>query len=377
MSLRGMTRQLRPLLERNDGLRTFAKAAMTHEARLRHSLAHWVPAVINPRPRQVTIAITADCNLRCRGCRYGRDFMQGERLALQTVLDVLQDARDAGVHKVRFYGGEPLLHPDLPAMVARAHELDLRPYLTTNGTHLGRKIDVLFEAGLRLATIGFSGIGTAYDDYTQKQAHFRRLEASLATVREKYGSRFELQLNFVVLRDTCTVDDLHGAWNFARRFDMFFHLDLANYSAPFFVQGFDNDFQLRQEDRPRVEAVACAMLALRQAEPKRFLHSPEFIRSVPDWLLKGPGMRVPCDAYELLWIGADGTLQLCDTALPLGNVRENRLRELLFTDAHRRAARDGFKLNCPNCTCKVETRIQRDAASQRQYTQPLPGEAQP
>ena len=303
--------------------------------------------------------------------------MQGERLALATVLDVLQDAHDAGVQKVRFYGGEPLLHPDLPKMVARAHELGLRPYITTNGTHLGRKIDVLFEAGLRLATVGFYGIGRAYDEYTQKQDHFRRLETSLSTVREKYGSRFELQLNFVVLRDTCTTEDLQRAWDFARRFDMYFHLDLANYSAPFFIQGFDNDFQLRQEDRPRVEAVACAMLELKQAEPKRFLHSTEFIRSVPDWLLKGAGMRVPCDAYELLWIGADGSLQLCDSALPLGNVRENRLRELLFTDAHRRAARDGFKLNCPNCTCKVETRIQKDAASQRRYSQPLPGEARP
>jgi hypothetical protein len=39
-------------------------------------------------------------------------------------------------------------------------------------------------------------------------------------------------------------------------------------------------------------------------------------------------MRVPCDAYELLWIGADGSLQLCDVALPLGNVNAHRLRDL-------------------------------------------------
>jgi cyclic pyranopterin phosphate synthase len=155
---------------------------------------------------------------------------------------------------------------------------------------------------------------------------------------------------------------------------MYFHLDLANYSAPFFIQGFDNNLQLRPEDRARAEEVTLAMLALKRAEPNRFLHSIEFLRSVPDWLTKGPAMRVPCDAYELLWIGADGTLQLCDVALPLGNVNERRLRDMLFTAEHRKAARDGFKLNCPNCTCKIESRIQRDPASMRRYGKPMAGE---
>ena len=85
-------------------------------------------------------------------------------------------------------------------------------------------------------------------------------------------------------------------------------------------------------------------------------------------------MRVPCDAYELLWIGADGTVQLCDAALPLGNIRERRLRDIMFTDTHRKAAQDGFRLNCPNCTCKVQSRIQKHAASVRRYAAPLPGE---
>lgn len=375
MSLQRMTQHFRPMLERHDGIRAIAKDILIREARARHTIARFAPVVIRPKPKQITIAITADCNLRCKGCRYGRDFMAGERLSLETVMDVLQDARDAGVDRTRFYGGEPLLHPGLPQMIARSRELGMRPYVTTNGTHLGAKIEALFEAGLRLATIGFYGIGPAYDSYTQKANHYARLETSLAKVRERYGEAVELQLNFVVLRDTCNVDDLHRAWDFAKRFDMFFHLDLANYSAPFFVQGFDNDLQLRADDRPRVEDVVRAMLLLKQAEPKRFLHSVEFIRSVPDWLLKGPAMRVACDAYELLWVGADGTLQLCDVAFPLGNVRETRLRDLLFTPEHRRAAIDGFKLNCPNCTCKVETRIRKDADAMRRYSQPMTGEA--
>lgn len=369
-----LSRRLGPFLDQHPGLRSAAKTADLRGTRARQSLAHWFPSFIRPRPRQLTIAVTAHCNLRCRGCRYGRDFMPGHQLSFAIVSEALADAAAAGVARVRFYGGEPLLHPDLPAMVRAASERGLRPYITSNGTHLGRKIDALYDAGLRLATIGFYGVGDAYDDYTQRNGHFARLDRSLSVVRERYGAAFELQLNFVLLRDTCNLGDLERAWSFAKKHDMFFHLDLANYSAPFFVQGFDNDLQLREEDRPRVEAVTREMLALKRAEPRRFLHSVEFLRSVPDWLLKGPDMRVPCDAYELLWIGADGTLQLCDVALPLGNVHERRLRDILFSDEHKQAARDGFKLNCPNCTCKVESRIQRDAASMRRYSVPMRGE---
>lgn len=361
-------------LERFPVAREAAKRVDQTVARLRHSVAHRLPAVIRPQPRQLTVAITADCNLRCKGCRYGRDFMSGSRLSLATVNDVLDDARSAGLDRIRFYGGEPLLHPDLPAMVRRTRELGMRPYVTTNGTHLGPKIDALYEAGLRLATVGFYGIGSRYDDYTRRRGHFERLERSLAQVRSAYGSAFELQLNFVLIRETCDTADLERAWDFARRFDMFFHVDLANYAAPFFVQDREADLQLQPGDRGRVEEVTRAMLALKRAEPARFLHSVEFLRSVPDWLLKGPGMRVPCDAYELLWIGADGSLQLCDVALPLGNVNTHRLRDLLFTEEHRQAARDGFQLKCPNCTCKAQTRIQKDAASMSRYGQAMVGE---
>jgi cyclic pyranopterin phosphate synthase len=250
----------------------------------------------------------------------------------------------------------------------------MRPYVTTNGTHLGSKISPLFDAGLRLATIGFYGIGARYDEYTRRRGHFERLERSLAQVRSSCGDAFELQLNFVLIRETCNLADLELAWAFARKYDMFFHVDLANYAAPFFVQDREADLQLRPDDRARAEEVTRAMLALKRTEPNRFVHSVEFLRSVPDWLLKGAAMRVPCDAYELLWIGADGSLQLCDVALPLGNVNAHRLRDLLFTEEHRRAARDGFQLKCPNCTCKAQTRIQKDAASMSRYGRAMAGE---
>src|SRR5437763_1428422 len=324
-----------PLLEQSETAKSAAKWLDLRVARTRHAIAAYVPAVITPIPRDLTVAVTAHCNLRCKACRYGRDFMVGERLSLDVMSQVLADARSAGIARVRFYGGEALLHPELVQIVDAATSLGLRTCVNTNGTHLAKKTDALYTAGLRLVTIGFYGIGDVYDSYTQREGHFRRLEESLSYVRARYGSELELQLNYTLMRSSCNLASVAAAWDFARQFDMYFHIDLISYSIPFFVQGEENDFQFQGEDGPEIESVVSELLRLKQQEPARFLHSPEFLRSIPDWLQKKSDMRVPCDAYEMIWIGADGTVQLCDTALPLGNVNETRLSEILFGKEHR------------------------------------------
>ena len=114
------------------------------------------------------VAVTANCNARCVGCRYGRDFMPGHQLGWEMTRDLLDDARAGGVSWVRFYGGEPLLHPDLPKMVAHARKVGMLPYVTTNAILLGKKFDELYAAGLRDVTVGFYGVGDAYDTYVQR-----------------------------------------------------------------------------------------------------------------------------------------------------------------------------------------------------------------
>lgn len=360
-------RALRPFLHAHPHLSSALRGADQALSRWQHSLAAHVPALIRPQPRQLTVAITAACNLSCVGCRYGRDFMVGERLELDLVRPLLDDARAAGVNKVRFYGGEPLLHPDLAEMVRHARGLGMEPYVTTNALLLGKRIDELFEAGLRLATVGFYGVGAAYDAYTQRDGQHERLCASLERVRARRGSELELQLNYVLVRPTTNLAALREAWEFALRYDMFFHLDLYGYSIPFFTDGPERELAYRPEDEPEVRAVAAELVRLKQSDPQRLPHAIEFLRSVPDWLLLGADMRVPCDAYQLLWVGADGGVQLCDVTFPLGNLHERRLGEMLFGPAHRKAARDGFLLNCPNCTCKCDSRIVKHAPSMARY----------
>ncbi|MFO1050590.1 MAG: radical SAM protein [Planctomycetota bacterium] len=334
---------------------------------LRHAASDVFPALIRPRTRNLTVAITARCNLRCMGCRYGRDFMPSQQLPLAVVRDLLDDAATAGVETIRLYGGEPLLHPDLPAMVEHAVMRGLSPYVTTNATLLERRIDELFAAGLRTITVGFYGTDEAYDAYTGNRKAFARMERGVAAVRERHGDEVRLRLNWLLMRPTANDAALDAALDFARRHRAAIQIDLIHYSLPYFSEGPDRCLQFRPEDEPALRRISERLLAVQRAEPWLLEHSTIGLRAIPDWLLQGRDMRVPCDKYDMLWIGADGSVQLCYVTFPLGNLHEKRLAEILGSPEHVAAARAAFQLACPNCHCGYDLRTQKHIPSRWRY----------
>jgi cyclic pyranopterin phosphate synthase len=293
--------------------------------------------------------------------------MVGEELSLDVVKGALEDARDAGIHRVRLYGGEPLLHPDLPEIVAYCRQLGLTPFVTTNGTLLPQKIDALFDAGLRDISVGFYGLGSDLDAYVQRAGHATKFENGLAAVRDKYGSQVSMQLNWLLRRETCNLETLESAFAFAQQYRTRFQVDLIHYSLPYFTQGQGHALYFRPEDGPIIDLVVQKLLTLQRDHPDVIGHTPEMLRSMSDWLLLGPKMRVPCTAGEIIWIGPDGTVQLCYVTFRLGNLNEQRLRDMLFTPDHTDAARKAFTLQCPNCHCEAGDRVMRHAPTKSRY----------
>jgi cyclic pyranopterin phosphate synthase len=362
-----LRRVLAPTLKRSPAIWRGVVRTDQMIEQARHRAARTLPVLIRPEPRRIEIAITAHCNLRCIGCRYGRDFMPGSQLSLAMVKDLLDDCVDVGIWDVRFYGGEPLLHPDLPAMVEHAAALDLQMHVTTNATMLGRRIDALYSAGLRNVTMGYYGTEASYDAYVQRKARYSSVEESVATVRERYGDSVNMRINWLLMRPSCNLTDLHAAVEFAERYGMSMQIDLVHYSLPYFTEGPDRMLQFRPEDRPAIDAIVAELLRLKREKPGLIEQSLEALRSIPDWLLLGPDMRVPCDSHQMLWVGADGTVQQCYVTFRLGNLHEKRLPRLLFTETHRQASRGSFDLTCPNCHCHYDQRIHKHAPSARKY----------
>jgi molybdenum cofactor biosynthesis enzyme MoaA len=372
VNVRARLRQLfGPTLKQHARIWSAAVAADRQVERVRHTVARHLPVLLRPEPRQIEIAITANCNLRCTGCRYGREFMPGSQLELPVVRDLLQDAKDAGIWEARFYGGEPLLHRDLPRMIEHTVGLGMQPYLTTNAILLREKIGDVYDAGLRQITVGFYGTGAKYDSYVHRKDRFAKVEAGIASVRDRYGMDVSMRINWLLMRPSCNLDDLDAACRFAEKYALRIQVDLIHYSLPYFTEGPDRELQFRPEDESAIRAVADDLLRRKREKPELFNQSLTGFASIPDWLLKGPDMRVPCDAHNMIWVGADGTVQMCYVTFLLGNLHQQRLRDMLFTPTHREAARDAVAVNCPNCHCKYDRRVEKHGPSAKEYAKLL------
>ena len=358
-----------PLPAESSRFENMVKALETYADMARHTAAAIAPQIIRADPREIYITLTANCNLRCIGCRYGREFMPGAQLTWPIVRDVLADCKELGINNIRLYGGEPLLHKDLPRIVEHAVGLGLNTWITTNGILLKEKVDDLYKAGLRAVDVGFYGTGNEYDAYVQQTDRYSRLEAGIAYVRDRYGMQIRLGLGWVLMRSTCNLDAVRNTWQFAERYSTPVGVSLIHYSLPYFTEGPDRQLQFRVEDRPAIEEVVTELIRLKYLRPELLLQSIIALRSIPDWLLKGPEMSVPCERYRMIWVGADGTVQLCYVTFKLGNLHERRLADMLFGPEHDRVSRDAFALRCPRCHCNYPTRIETHAPSRWKYSQ--------
>lgn len=362
-----LVRTISPLYNKNAGLKNFLISADSTVDNIRHASASVFPNLIQPDPRSLFISLTANCNLRCMGCNYGRDFMPGHTLSWEVVKNLLDDAKTIGFDKIRFYGGEPLLHKQLPDMVRHAHGLGLDYWVTTNAVLLKKRIDELYEAGLRRVTVGFYGTGAQYDSYVQRKDQFAKVEESIRYTREKYGDEISLGLDWVLMKPTCNLESLKSVWEFAERYNTRLGVNLIHYSLPYFNEGEDRQLQFTPEDADDINLIVDELARLKQKRPDLLPIPSTALNSVPDWLLKGPDMKVPCNASRLIWIGADGTVQLCYVAFKLGNLNEGRLLDMVHTDDHRDAAQRAFKLNCPNCHCSYDKRTLGHLPSRLKY----------
>ncbi len=121
---------------------------------------------------RVYIEITNRCNLSC-------DFCHGTRRPLHTMTPsefriLAQKLRGETSYLYLHVLGEPLLHPQLPELLAIAGDLDFRVCLVTNGTLLARQRETLLAAPalhkLSVSLHSFEGNGGVGDpeEYLQQ-----------------------------------------------------------------------------------------------------------------------------------------------------------------------------------------------------------------
>lgn len=164
------------------------------------------PSALETKPTVIWNA-TRTCNLNCSHCYSDSRLLPypGELTAAEARV-MIADLAQFGVPALEFSGGEPLMRPDLPELIAHARDLGIRPVLSTNGTLITPSVAAdLSRAGVSYVGISLGCLGPMNDWYRGKQGAF---ETALDGLRNcvaagvRAGLRIKItQSNFHDLED--------------------------------------------------------------------------------------------------------------------------------------------------------------------------------
>jgi cyclic pyranopterin phosphate synthase len=151
-------------------------------------------------PSSVRISLTDRCDLACVYCRPSRtDGYLPDRLDQPALHTLIEGLLLAGVRRIRFTGGEPLLSPHVVGAVARARALGAEDIaLTTNGTRLTKLAADLRAAGLMRLTLSLDSLDPVRFERITRGGKLERVLEGLEEAR-RVGFD-EIKLNTVVLR---------------------------------------------------------------------------------------------------------------------------------------------------------------------------------
>ncbi|NHO82560.1 GTP 3',8-cyclase MoaA [Micromonospora sp. CMU55-4] len=156
--------------------------------------------------RDLRVSLTDKCNLRCTYCMpaEGLPWLSGPQLLTddEIVRLVGVAVTRLGITEVRFTGGEPLIRPGLPGIVAAVAALTPRPRisLTTNGIGLARMASALRDAGLDRVNVSLDTLDRDRFTALTRRDRLADVLAGLAGAAE--AGLTPVKVNSVLMRGT-------------------------------------------------------------------------------------------------------------------------------------------------------------------------------
>jgi MoaA/NifB/PqqE/SkfB family radical SAM enzyme len=149
------------------------------------------------------IEVTSRCNLKCVMCPVTvlTDHWPARDMALETFERIAEAfARTKWVYLQGW--GEPLLHPRIFDMIARAKQAGCRVGFTTNGTRLTRETGArLLDAGLDLLAVSIAGASAATHEAIRVGSDFAKLLENLrGFLRLRVGARPKVEIFYLMTR---------------------------------------------------------------------------------------------------------------------------------------------------------------------------------
>lgn len=148
---------------------------------------------------KMNLMITGKCNLNCLHCFNAKDNAPlNTELSYEDVLNILDQAKDIGIHTFTLTGGEPLVHHRFLDIVRAIYERDMYVFeLNTNGLLINQEmLDEFKKLGCSpLIKISFDGVG--YHNWIRQhpKAEEMTLKAIELCIKNGFRVKAQVQVN--------------------------------------------------------------------------------------------------------------------------------------------------------------------------------------
>lgn len=314
------------------------------------------------RPYKLTFAVTNRCNARCRLCNIWQKSEPAHPLAAAEIDRFL--TRHPHWSWIDLTGGEPMLRPDLPELVAiilrrvpRLYHLHLPTNAVSPALTIQRIGQILALDPPRLTiTLSLDGPPDQHDALRGVPGNWEGVMAVFEHFRAHPDPRLQLFFGFTL--SDHTAGTLHETMRQVQtRFPgvtaRHWHLNLAHHSAHYYDNAATRLFT-PERTTARQNEIAALLNAKRS---RRFIDPVAFLEclylSRAGAFLRGQTHPMPCRALDTsLFLAADGTLYPCSIwDRPLGNLRDHdgNLAALLDSAPTRAIRAEIRAARCPGC----------------------------
>lgn len=310
-------------------------------------------------PDWADIRVTESCNSRCQTCYAWKNKPEDE-LTTEEIKDALHQLKDIGVKNVVFIGGEPLLRSDIGALVKEASLLRLENIIiVTNGLLLKDKAEELLRNEITHITVSIDGIGLTDDRIRGVPNGYARAIEGIETVqrlKKNMGLNVPVTIITTLLMNQ-NVEEIPKLVELARSLDAYWLFNLLDPNLDIF-EGIPFSKLLVKDEEKIDETIDYLMKTCRKyPQPISSCdHMLEFARSY----LKGENRYdFHCvHGYKMVYLGSHGEVFLgCYAMDPIGNIRKNKLREIVGSKKHRELAERMYMMKCLGCTNRYEFNI--------------------
>src|SRR6059058_3700738 len=135
-------------------------------------------------PLLVELEPLYQCNLACAGCGKIQhpDHVLRRRMPVDQAVDAIEES---GAPMVSIAGGEPLIHPEIDAIVGELVGRKKYVYLCTNAILMERKLD-LFQPSPRFAwAVHLDGLEDRHDASVCRDGVFEKAVAAIHAAKER------------------------------------------------------------------------------------------------------------------------------------------------------------------------------------------------